>query len=446
MSINISFSDIVRHDKSASFNVDVIINQISIDTRKIKPGQTYLAIAGEHFDGHDFIAQAIEAGATSAIINCDVKVDIPILKVNNTVNMLGLIARLYRDSLTAMIIGITGSNGKTTVKQMLQSVCELHGKTTATIANNNNTIGVPLTLLSATHDDEVVIVEMGTSEQGEIPYLADIVRPDISIITNVSESHFSGFDGSDNVFVEKSAVIQQTKSTGSVIVNLDDGYSASARSLAAGRAVITYGFSDDADVYVVNQTRSEVIVMSPRGKLAYRLRVPGRHNVSNSMAVVSLAQAIGIQNDSIIAGLEKYRGVRGRLQIQRLPNNITLIDDTYNANPASSYAALDVLATYTGRKLFAYGGMAELGKSSDKFHRDVGAKSRDIGVDQLYVYGSNARATYEVFSGNKFYFDEIEELSETLVYQLTNGDTVLIKGSRCHRMDRVSQYLIESMN
>ncbi len=446
MSINILFSDIVQHDPSAYFNMDFMIDRLSIDTRTIRPGEAYLAIIGKCFDGHDFIDQAIKAGAGSIIVSSDVKADVPVLKTDNTVNMLGLIARLYRERLKAIVIGITGSNGKTTVKQMLRSVCELHGKTTATIANNNNTIGVPLTLLSAAHDDAIAIVEMGTSERGEIPDLVDIVRPDISVITNVSESHLSGFAGSDDIFAEKSAIIQGVKSDGSVIVNMDDDYSERALLLAADHAVIKYGFSDDADVHVINQESSEITVISPQGELTYRLGVPGKHNISNSMAVVALAQAAGIENDLIIEGLENYKGVKGRLQIHRLSNDITLIDDTYNANPASSHAALDVLAAYTGRKLFAYGGMSELGKSSDEFHYSVGRKAEDIEVDQLYAYGPKARETYEAFSGDKFYFDNVEDLSKKVAHHLTSGDTILIKGSRCFRMDRVSHYLIESVN
>lgn len=445
MSMNISFSDIVQYDESASFSMDAVINQISIDTRTIYPGQTYLAIAGDHFDGHDFIDEAVNKEAASVIISCDAKIDVPVLKVSNTVNTLGLIACLYRDRLAAVIIGITGSNGKTTVKQMLQSICELYGKTTATIANNNNAIGAPLTLLSAACDDKFVIVEMGTSKLGEIPYLADIIRPDISIITNISESHLSGIGGVDNVFIEKSALIQRAKADGSVVVNLDDSYSESILSLVSGRAMITYGFSCDADVHIINQAQSTITVISPKGELTYRLDVPGKHNISNSMAAVSLAQAAEIDNDFIIAGLEKFTGVGGRLQIQQLSNNVTLIDDTYNANLASSYAALDVLATYAGRKLFVYGGMAELDENAKKFHRNIGKKAKDIGVDQLYTCGENTKPTYEKFSGSKFYFDEAEDLSKSLADQLTDGDTVLVKGSRCYRMDRVIRCLLEKM-
>ena len=445
MSMNIYFSDIAQYDESASFSMNAVINQISIDTRTIYPGQTYLAITGDHFDGHDFISEAVDKGAASVIISCDVKIDLPVLKVSNTVNTLGLIAGLYRDRLAAVIIGITGSNGKTTVKQMLKSICQLYGKTTATIANNNNAIGVPLTLFSAACDDKFVIIEVGTSRSGEIPYLADIIRSDISIITNISESHLSGIGRIDNVFIEKSALIQRSKTDGSVIVNLDDSYSESVLSLVSERVNITYGFSCDADVHVIDQEQSTITVTSPKGELTYRLNVPGKHNISNSMAAVSLAQAAGINNDLIVAGLEKFTGVEGRLQIQQLPNNITLIDDTYNANLASSYAALDVLATYTGRKLFAYGGMAELGKNTKKFHRNIGEKAKNIGVDQLYICGKNAQPTYKEFLGNKFYFDKTEDLSKSLADQLTDGDTVLVKGSRCYRMDHVTRYLLEKI-
>lgn len=446
MSIDISFLDIMQYDKSASFNVNTIINKINTDTRIINPGETYLAIVGKKFDGHDFIDQAIKLGANSIIVSCDIETDIPVLRVNDTVNALGIIARLYRNKLTAIVIGITGSNGKTTVKNMLHNICKLHGKTTATIANNNNTIGVPLTLLSASYDDKIIIVEIGTSKKGEISYLANIVYPDISIITNISESHLSGFHMINDVFFEKLEIIKKAKSTASVIINFDDNYSKNILPLVADRMVTTYGFSNNADIYFVNQKQSKITIVSPKGELTYKLDLPGKHNLSNSMAVIALAQAAEIENNIIIKGLEKYKGIKGRLYIRKLSNNITLIDDTYNANPASSYAALDVLATYSGRKLFVYGGMAELGKSTDKFHYSVGEKAGYIGVNQLYIYGLHVRATYEAFPGEKFYFDELNKLSKALVYYLKSDDIVLIKGSRCYKMDYIIQYLLKKIN
>lgn len=446
MSLKVAFSDIANVNETAEYEQDFLIDAICTDTRTLKPGDTYLAIAGENFDGHDFIQQAIKAGASSVIVQRKVDVSVPQLEVADSVHALGNVARLYRDQLSAVVIGITGSNGKTTVKGMLQSVCEQQGSTTATVANNNNMIGAPLTLLSASRDDSFVVVEMGTSEVGEIPYLMSVVNPDVSVITNVSESHLSGLGSRDDVFIEKSAIIAELKDTGIVIINADDSYAERIKEMSGAHKVVRYGFDESADVHLVSLIEGVVEIASPNGMLQYSLKVPGDHNLSNSMAALALAQAAGINNAAIVAGLENYTGTRGRLQVSKLPRNITLLDDTYNANPASSYAALDVLQAYGGRKLFAYGGMAELGELSEELHRNVGVKARGVGVDQLYIYGNDARAVYEAFDGEKFYFDEIDDLSRTLLEQLCDGDAVLVKGSRRYRMERVSQYLQGGLN
>lgn len=446
MGIKVAFSDVARLDDSTAFVEDYVIQSLCTDTRKIKSGDTYLAIVGEHFDGHEFIENAIEAGAAAVIVSCDVDVNVPVLRVADTVAALGYIARLYRDQLPAVVIGITGSNGKTTVKGMLQSVCELYGSTTATVANNNNTIGVPLTLLSASREDKTIVVEMGTSEKGEIPQLVSIVHPDISIIINISESHLSGLGSRDDVFEEKSAIISGAKSNATVIVNLDDAYAKKAVNVAGDRNVVTYGFTQQADVKQSKHSERIVSVDTPGGSLVYQLLVLGQHNVSNSLAVTAIAQAANIDNQTICQGLENYSGTNGRLQIQQLGEDITLIDDTYNANPASSHAALDVLAGFHGRKLFAYGGMAELGDLAEEMHKQVGRKADEVGVDQLYIYGPDARPTYEAFSGEKYYFDEIDDLSQSISDEVFSGDTVLVKGSRRYKMERVCQYLQRGAN
>lgn len=446
MGIDVTFSDVAKLDSSAKFCTDHMIARVSTDTRLLQVGDAYLALIGERFDGHDFVQQAIDAGAACVIVSREVDVGVPVLSVADTTKTLGYIARIYRDQLSATVIGITGSNGKTTVKGMLQSVSESFGNTTATVANNNNTIGVPLTLLSASRDDKTVVVEMGTSEQGEIPRLVRIVNPDVVVITNVSESHLDGLGSKDDVFTEKSAIITGAHSNGVVVVNLDDAYSEKSIKLAGERRVFTYGVSKNADVSLENMQQFDVELSTPQGVIKYQLQVPGLHNVSNSMAVVALALAANIDVGSIISGLESYRGTKGRLQIKNLPGDITLLDDTYNANPASSHAALDVLASYPGRKLFAYAGMAELGGQAKELHRDVGVKAEDVGIHRLYVFGPDARPTYEAFSGEKFYFDQVDDLSSNLVKDLLHGDTVLLKGSRRFRMERVGEYLLERVN
>ncbi len=441
MSMLVAFSDVAKRDASAVYPEDFIIKRVSTDTRTLQPGDTYLALAGDRFDGHDYINTAIEAGASSVVVSKDTDVNVAVLKVDNTLHTLGVIARLYRDQLNAIVFAITGSNGKTSVKGMLTSVCERAGKTTSTIANNNNQIGVPLTLLSASREDQYLVVEAGTSEQGEIEKLVNIINPDVVVITNVSESHLDGLGSRDAVFEEKSNLISGSRENAQVVVNMDDSYSAKATDLADKRSVITYGFSDQADIHSVE--RDGVQVEHGDRHYSFSLQVPGKHNLSNAMATIAMAECANISMADIQTGLESYAGTNGRLQVKRLGTDNLLIDDTYNANPASSFAALDVLGSYKGRKLFAYGGMAELGNQSVEMHRSVGRKADEVHVNQLYVYGDEARPVYDAFSGEKYFFDEIDELSSSLASHMKPGDTVLVKGSRRYRMERVNNYLLE---
>ena len=441
MSVDVAFSELAAMEVGATYRDDAVIRAISTDSRRISAGDTYLAIVGERYDGHDFIDAAVRAGAAAVVASREARTTVPVLRVTDTVHALAGIARLYRRSLPAKVIGITGSSGKTTVKGMTQSVCVRHGRTTATVANNNNIIGVAQTLLSASPDDNTVVVEMGTSASGELRRLVDMARPDIGVMTNVSESHLAGLGERDAVFTEKSAIVSAAAADAVIVVNRDDDYAADTMALAAGRAVITYGFTTAADVHARKVSAGAVEAQTPHGRLSYRLNVPGRHNVSNSLATIAIAQAAGIRREAIVAGLEGYTGAAGRLQLRRLPRDITLLDDSYNANPASTHAALEVLGGFAGRKLFAYAGMAELGPKTEQLHRGVGDKANAVGVDRLYIYGEHALATYQAFAGEKRLFAELDALAEALAGELARGDTVLVKGSRRYHMERVAQYL-----
>jgi UDP-N-acetylmuramoyl-tripeptide--D-alanyl-D-alanine ligase len=446
MSIDVRFSELSGLEKDAAFTVDAVIRNLSTDTRTLKAGDTYLAIKGEHFDGHDFVENAVASGAASLVVSSPVNAGIPLIRVRDTILSLGNIAKLYRKRLTAKVIGITGSNGKTTVKEMVTSICRERGQTTATLANNNNKIGVPLTLLSASLEDEFVVVEMGTSEQGEIAYLSDIVEPDISVVTTISESHLSGIGSRDDVFVEKSSIVPATRDSGFVVINNDGEYARKLADKVAGSSVITYGLNAGADVTGrsdVLESGLNVTTQTPVGKLVYNLSVPGRHNVSNSLAAIAIACALDIDAKLIIQGLEKFRGTKGRLQISKLDAQISLIDDTYNANPASTAAALEVLSKRPGRKIFVFAGMAELGEKEKELHVMIGKLASEYQVDALFVYGDMALPAYENFAGEKYHYDSVEALNSALSGFVKAGDTILVKGSRRFQLDRVSQHLKE---
>lgn len=449
MSLDIYFSDISKIEADASYDENFMIDRISTDTRSISRGETYLAIEGACFDGHDYIDDAISSGASSVVISRrDMSVEKPSLKVSNTVVTLGNIARLYRNKLGAKVIGITGSNGKTTVKGMMACIGEAYGGVTVTRANQNNTIGVPLTLLSASKQDKVIVVELGTSESGEIAYLSRMVSPDISIINNISESHLEGIGVKDDVFHEKSEIIRFTRPQGSVILNADDDYTEMAKKLAGGRKVLTFGLENEADIlaeYERIDAGSLVHVTMPKGIISYRLNVPGKHNVANSLAAVAVAHAAHIGHAQIIKGLENFTGAQGRLRVSSLGRESWLIDDSYNANPSSTHAALDVLSDYPGRKIFVYGGMVELGLNSPGFHQDIGHKASDIGVDAMYVLSGEASAALDVFENEKYSFKNIDDMCKSLLNDLRDGDAILVKGSRRYKMDRVVKYLQEAM-
>ena len=287
---------------------------------------------------------------------------------------------------------------------------------------------------------------MGTSEMGEIAYQARIVEPDISLITTVSESHLEGIGSRDDVFDEKSSIIPATRKDGTVIVNLDDDYSQRAIAAAGAMRVITYGFSPGADVgckYEVTDTGSNVHAYTADGEVSYFLNAPGKHNVANSLAAIAISYALGINKASIISGLQKFTGAKGRLQSKNLGGGIRLLDDTYNANPASSIAALDVLSESDSRKIFVFGGMAELGKEEYELHKKVGVKAAACDVDVLYVCGDESIPTYDAFNGEKYRFRSIDELNQALRTDIVGGDTVLVKGSRRFQLDRVSRFLEE---
>jgi UDP-N-acetylmuramoyl-tripeptide--D-alanyl-D-alanine ligase len=446
MNIDVRFSELSALEKDAAFTVDAVIRNLSTDTRTLKMGDTYLAIKGEHFDGHDFVEKAIASGAASLVVSSSVNAQIPSIRVRDTILSLGNIAKLYRNRLTAKVIGITGSNGKTTVKEMVACICRECGQVTATLANNNNKIGAPLTLLSASVEDEFVVVEMGTSEQGEIAYLSDIVEPDISVVTTISESHLSGIGSRDDVFEEKSSIIAATRDSGFVVINNDGEYAQRLADKVAGSSVITYGLNAGADVtgqYDVLESGLNVTAQTPVGKLVYHLSVPGRHNVSNSLAAIAIACALDIDAKLIIQGLEKFRGTKGRLQVSKLSEGISLIDDTYNANPASTAAALEVLSKRPGRKIFVFAGMAELGEKEEELHKMIGSLASEYQVDAMFVYDDLALPTYEAFAGEKYHYGSVEDLYSSLSNFVKAGDTILVKASRRFQLDRVSQHLKE---
>jgi UDP-N-acetylmuramoyl-tripeptide--D-alanyl-D-alanine ligase len=447
MDLNIKFSELAEMNESAIFETDYTISAVSTDTRHIDSGDTFVAIDGEHFDGHDFIEDAISNGAGAIVSSRNIVSDIPVLMVRNTVEALGNIASVFRNRYQGMVVGITGSNGKTTVKEMLKSIFEQSLSVSATTANNNNKIGVPLTVLSANPDDPVWLVEMGTSEKGEIPYLADMIHPNISVITSISESHLAGFGAKQDVFEEKSAIFRGMKNDGIAVMNHDSPWFEQTKEMFKTSKIVSFGLDSRADCHCDYESHADgfSVHASSNGRiLHYKLKVPGEHNVINSLAAVAVAQALGVSDEDIVLALESFSGVKGRMEVKVLPVGTTLINDSYNASPASVKAAIQSLGLYKGRKLFVFGGMAELGDKSDSFHADVGVQAMQYDVDSLYVLGEAARPAYDAYSGEKFYAQDMQQLLDKLGENVLPDDVVLIKGSRAFRMERVAEHLEEN--
>jgi len=332
------------------------------------------------------------------------------------------------------------------VKGMLASIGAGHGGGTATKANQNNKIGVPLTLLSVDQEDDLAIIEMGTSEQGEIAYLSKIVSPDIAVITSIAESHLDGIGSLDDVFLEKSDLIAFSKDNSVIVIAADQQYSDQLANIAGNREVIRYGFSAACDVqgsYTQKDDGQQVRVEYSGGEFEYNLLVLGEHNVLNSLAAVAVSLKAGVSEANIVKGLQNFSAVDGRLAISMLKNTARLIDDSYNANPASTESALKVLSGFTGRKILVFGGMGELGDRSEVLHREVGRVAQQLGIDELYVL-ENASMSLDEFGGEKYCYQNIDELSCVLATSIGKGDSVLVKGSRRYAMDKVVRYLKEN--
>lgn len=444
MDLDITFAEIAEMNESATYETNFRIGSVSTDTRHISPGDTFVAIHGEKFDGHDFIEDAISNGAGAVISSRNIACDVPVLVVNDTIEALGNIASGYRKKFKGKVVGITGSNGKTTVKEMLKHICEQSMSVSATVANNNNKIGVPLTVLSANQDDDVWLVEMGTSEKGEIPYLANMIPPDVSVITNISESHLEGFGTREDVFQEKSTIIAGMVDSGTAVMNFSPPWFDQTSKMFKSANLISFGFDQSADIhcdYESHSTGFSVKAMAGNRTISYTLKVPGEHNVINSLTAIAVAISVGVSDEDIVQGLESFQGVKGRMEVKTLGNGITLINDSYNASPASVGAALKSLSLYKGRRLFVFGGMAELGEKSESFHAEVGDEAVQANVDGLYVFGNCAKPTFDRYPGEKYFTENMQDLLNMLNENVSSDDVVLVKGSRAFRMERVADFL-----
>ncbi len=447
-SFSMSLDDIaeiflVEHLAAKRIGENVVVEGISTDTRTIKGGELFLALKGPNFDGHNFINAAIEKGAVACLVQEHVDADNIVLTAD-THKALGLLAKAWRQKFHKPVFSITGSNGKTTVKEMIASIISQSQSVMATDGNLNNDIGVPLTLFRLNESYDAAVIEMGANHPGEIKYLTNITLPDIAIVTNVGSAHLEGFGSIENTAKAKSEIFQGLSKAGTAIINADDAFFELFKETAAPYNVISFGLNNTdenkADVTCQWQSDSEgsnLKVTTPKGDCKIKLKLLGSHNVTNALAAIAASIAAGISLQQIVSGLEKLKPVNGRLQIKAGLNDSCIIDDTYNANPTSLYAALNVLHEFSGKRFLALGDMGELGGNEDELHVDAGTYAKERGVDSLYSLGKLAAKAAKEFGGNGFCYDKHEDMINALRNELAQDVTLLVKGSRSMHMENI---------
>lgn len=424
---------------------------VSTDSRNIKPGDLYIAIKGERFDGHAFIQDAVKQGAAAVLVSEMVDCAVPAILVEDTRLALGQFARWHRRQMPLKkLVAVTGSNGKTTTKAMLLNLFSNVGKTLATEGNLNNDFGVPRTLLNLRPEHEFAIIEMGANHLKEIEYLTLLAEPDIALLNNASGAHLEGFGSLQGVIETKGEIflgLNRLHAGGWAILNTDspgfDYWQAEIARLGVEHS-LCFGEAESADVRLLSYTADSEMSrfeLSVKGQLqTVTMPLLGKHNALNATACVAVCVAAGLEWPQILPGLLSFGGVAGRLQKTRLPKG-WLIDDSYNANPASVKAGIDTLVSLPGRCVLCLGAMGELGAGSEAAHQEIAAYAREKGVDYLLVYGEAARIMPQEFGEQAAYFDAHQQMAERVLQLLAQGliDNVLVKGSRSARMEKVME-------
>ena len=418
---------------------DARFSGVSTDSRKIGRGQLFVALRGERFDGHAFLAEAAAAAAAAAMVDRHYagEFPLPVLIVEDTRRALGDLARHWRERFSPALIAITGSNGKTTVKEMLACVLRQQAGDSAvlaTVGNLNNDIGLPLTLLGLTPAHRYCAIELGMNHKGEIAYLAGIARPTVALVNNAQREHLEFMRSVEEVAAENASIYDALPGEGVAVVNADDPHAAHFRERAKKRRVVDFGIGAAAvsGRYTLAHLSSEIRVITPAGEATATLAIPGLHNVRNALAAAACAHAAGIGTQSIAKGLSEFRPYAGRLQVKKAAQGATVIDDSYNANPDSVRAAIDVLAGCPAPTILVLGDMGEVGERGAEFHREAGAYARSKRISRLLAIGEATRHAVEGFGPNGQHFENVDALVKAIA-----GQTVLVKGSRFMKMERV---------
>jgi len=438
---------------------DVLFDSVSIDTRTIEQGDLFIAIRGDSFDGHNYIHQAEKAGCCGVVVENALGGTTPSLQLNNTTKALGAIAGINRAAFKGTVFGLTGSSGKTTTKNMLATILNLQAPTCATAGNFNNEIGVPLTLLRINEKHKFAVVEMGARTAGDIRYLGQFVKPDVAILLNAGVAHIDAFGSYESIVKAKGEIFSTLSEQGIAVLNADDPAAELWSKQLQGRTIYSFAlsglpFSDEssstlrkvkyklwAENIVCRAESSTYILHFNEQIQEVNLSAPGMHNIANSLAAAAAALAVGISLERIAQGLSSLESSAGRLETTKLGDDLLLIDDSYNANPDSMIAALNVLSLHAGHTVAVLGEMAELGDLSEKLHCELAEYASSTSIDKFYFIGAYAKAMKEIIGERAKSFESNTLLSDQLGKELVSGETVLVKGSRNAAMDEVVELI-----
>ena len=432
-------------------NPDCEFDAVSIDSRNIADGDLFVALIGERLDGHEFLADVADRASGLVVSKADTDLPLPQWVVEDTTVALGQLALLQREAFSGTLIAVTGSTGKTSVKDLISSILGGLGTVHATKGNFNNHIGVPLTLLDMPQGSDFAVVEMGASAASEIGYLCSIAKPQISLINNVQSAHLEGFGSVAGIAAAKGEIYSGLDAAGTAILNLDQSWEAEWMELIGDRECITFSVDDDcadisaSDIELLEngccQFTLHIFTDTSVESQVVNLAIPGRHSVSNALAAAACAVAAGASIEQIATGLEATESPARRLQIKALAQGGQIIDDSYNASPESVRAAIDVLASSPGRRVLVLGDMGELGADAEQLHAELGDYALSAGIDQLYTLGNLSASASDAFKG--LHFTDLESLKAPLFNEIERRDlTLLVKGSRSSKMDLVVDMLV----
>ncbi|QTL36126.1 UDP-N-acetylmuramoyl-tripeptide--D-alanyl-D-alanine ligase [Pseudoalteromonas viridis] len=430
------------------------VSNINTDTRTISENEVFLALKGPNFDGHKFVAQAQQKGAIAAIVDHPVDVDIPQLIVKDTRLALGQLGQAVIRQVSPKTLAITGSVGKTTVKEMSAAILSRLGKVLATAGNFNNDIGVPLTLLRLSEDDEFAVIELGANHIGEIAYTSALVKPDVAVVCNVAPAHIEGFGSIEGVGQAKGEIFSGLKDNGVAVLNCDCRFAPMWEQSLTTQRTSRFSMAQQFDLWVEDISldtlgRATFALCQGTQRVTITLPLPGEHNVMNALIAASCTVQLGATLEDIKVALQSMAEVKGRVNLIEVSDTLRVIDDSYNANVRSVKAAIDLLASMPGYRVFALGDMSELGEEARQYHEEVGEYAKEKGIDALFSLGVLSRYASDVFETANRHFSQREHMLQAIVQLLAQHDevcTVLVKGSRSARMELLVADLVDASN